>query len=58
MAKWSFEEKNVTLTLNSISTVVVLGETKKNVEVLSGQNEELAKIKRVQNWLWTHQDLL
>jgi hypothetical protein len=37
------KEKNITLTTQRDSTVVVLGETKKNVEVLSGQNEELAK---------------
>ncbi|WP_040473968.1 hypothetical protein [Flavobacterium frigoris] len=35
--------QNTTLTTQRDSTVVVLTETKKNVEVLAGQNEELAK---------------
>jgi hypothetical protein len=38
------KEKNITLTTQRDSTVVVLGETKKNVETLAGQNEELAKV--------------
>jgi hypothetical protein len=38
------KEKNITLTTQRDSTVVVLGETKKNVEALAGQNEELAKV--------------
>jgi hypothetical protein len=37
------KKQNTTLTIQRDSTVVVLGETKKNVEVLAGQNEELAK---------------
>ena len=36
-------KQNTTLTTQRDSTVVVLGETKKNVEALTGQNEELAK---------------
>lgn len=38
------KKENVTLTTQRDSTVVVLGETKKNVEALTGQNEELAKV--------------
>jgi len=38
------KKQNQTLTTQRDSTVVVLGETKKNVEVLTGQNEELAKV--------------
>jgi hypothetical protein len=34
---------NTTLTTERDSTIVVLGETKKNVEVLTGQNDELSK---------------
>jgi hypothetical protein len=37
------KKQNTTLTTQRDSTVVVLGETKKNVETLTGQNEELAK---------------
>ena len=37
------KKENTTLTTQRDSTVVVLGETKKNVETLTGQNEELAK---------------
>ncbi|MFT5715014.1 MAG: cell division protein FtsB [Flavobacterium sp.] len=37
------KKQNTTLTTQRDSTVVVLSETKKNVEVLAGQNEELAK---------------
>ncbi|MFV8346124.1 MULTISPECIES: hypothetical protein [Flavobacterium] len=37
------KKANTTLTTQRDSTVVVLGETKKNVEALTGQNEELAK---------------
>jgi cell division protein FtsB len=37
------KKENTTLTTQRDSTVVVLGETKKNVEALTGQNEELAK---------------
>jgi hypothetical protein len=37
------KKQNVTLTTQRDSTVVVLDETKKNVEALAGQNEELAK---------------
>ncbi|MFV8343821.1 hypothetical protein [Flavobacterium sp. XS2P39] len=37
------KKENTTLTVQRDSTVVVLGETKKNVEALTGQNEELAK---------------
>jgi hypothetical protein len=37
------KKQNTTLTIQRDSTVVVLGETKKNVEALTGQNEELAK---------------
>lgn len=36
-------KQNTTLTTQRDSTVVVLGETKRNVEALTGQNEELAK---------------
>lgn len=38
------KKENVTLTTQRDSTVVVLGESKKNVEALTGQNEELAKV--------------
>ena len=38
------KKDNVVLTTQRDSTVVVLGETKKNVEALTGQNEELAKV--------------
>lgn len=38
------KKENVTLTTQRDSTVVVLGETKKNVQALAGQNEELAKV--------------
>ncbi|MFV5693625.1 hypothetical protein ACM55K_16500 [Flavobacterium sp. LT1R49] len=38
------KKQNTTLTTQRDSTVVVLGETKKNVESLTGQNEELAKV--------------
>jgi cell division protein FtsB len=38
------KKQNTTLTTQRDSTVVVLGETKKNVETLTGQNEELAKV--------------
>jgi len=38
------KKENVTLTTQRDSTVVVLGETKKNVEALTGQNEELSKV--------------
>ena len=38
------KKENVTLINQRDSTVVVLGETKKNVEALTGQNEELAKV--------------
>jgi myosin heavy subunit len=37
------KKENTTLTTQRDSTVVVLGETKKNVEALTGQNEELTK---------------
>jgi hypothetical protein len=37
------KKQNTTLTTQRDSTVVVLTETKKNVEALAGQNEELAK---------------
>jgi len=37
------KKQNTTLTTQRDSTVVVLVETKKNVETLAGQNEELAK---------------
>lgn len=40
----NLKKQNVTLTTQRDSTVVVLGETKKNVEALTGQNEELAKV--------------
>ena len=40
----TLKKDNVVLTNQRDSTVVVLGETKKNVEALSGQNEELAKV--------------
>lgn len=39
----SLKKQNTTLTTQRDSTVVVLDETKKNVETLAGQNEELAK---------------
>lgn len=39
----SLKKQNVTLTTQRDSTVVVLGEAKKNNEVLAVQNEELAK---------------
>jgi myosin heavy subunit len=39
----NLKKANTTLTTQRDSTVVVLGETKKNVEALTGQNEELAK---------------
>jgi cell division protein FtsB len=38
------KKQNTVLTSQRDSTVVVLGETKKNVESLTGQNEELAKV--------------
>jgi hypothetical protein len=38
------KKQNTVLTTQRDSTVVVLGETKKNVEALAGQNEELAKV--------------
>jgi len=38
------KKENVNLTTQRDSTVVVLGETKKNVQALTGQNEELAKV--------------
>lgn len=38
------KKQNTVLTTQRDSTVVVLGETKKNVETLTGQNEELAKV--------------
>jgi hypothetical protein len=38
------KKQNTVLTTQRDSTVVVLGETKKNVEALTGQNEELAKV--------------
>lgn len=37
------KKQNTTLTTQRDSTVAVLGETKKNVEALTGQNEELSK---------------
>lgn len=37
------KKQNTTLTTQRDSTVVVLGESKKNVEALTGQNEELSK---------------
>jgi len=37
------KKQNTTLTTQRDSTVVVLGETKKNVEALTGQNQELSK---------------
>lgn len=40
----TLKKENVVLTTQRDSTVVVLGETKKNVETLTGQNEELAKV--------------
>jgi cell division protein FtsB len=40
----TLKKENVVLTNQRDSTVVVLGETKKNVETLTGQNEELAKV--------------
>lgn len=39
----NLKKANTTLTTQRDSTVVVLGETKKNVEALTGQNEELSK---------------
>jgi hypothetical protein len=42
--KETLKKENVVLTTQRDSTVVVLGETKKNVEALTGQNEELAKV--------------
>ena len=39
----TLKKANTTLTSQRDSTVVVLGETKKNVEALTGQNEELSK---------------
>lgn len=39
----NLKKANTTLTSQRDSTVVVLGETKKNVEALTGQNEELSK---------------
>jgi hypothetical protein len=38
------KKQNTVLTSQRDSTVVVLGETKKNVESLTGQNQELAKV--------------
>jgi regulator of replication initiation timing len=38
------KEQNTSLTTQRDSTVVVLDATKKNVQVLAGQNEELAKV--------------
>jgi len=38
------KKQNTVLTTQRDSTVVVLGETKKNVESLTGQNQELAKV--------------
>lgn len=40
----TLKKENVVLTTQRDSTVVVLGETKKNVEALTGQNEELVKV--------------
>lgn len=40
----NLKKENKTLTTQRDSTIVVLGETKKNVESLTGQNEELAKV--------------
>jgi len=40
----TLKKQNTVLTNQRDSTVVVLGETKKNVESLTGQNEELAKV--------------
>jgi cell division protein FtsB len=40
----TLKKQNVVLTTQRDSTVVVLGETKKNVEALTGQNEELSKV--------------
>ena len=40
----NLKKQNTVLTTQRDSTVVVLGETKKNVEALTGQNEELAKV--------------
>lgn len=40
----TLKKENVVLTTQRDSTVVVLGETKKNVEALTGQNEELSKV--------------
>ncbi|WP_188050379.1 hypothetical protein [Flavobacterium sp. GP15] len=39
----TLKKANTSLTSQRDSTVVVLGETKKNVEALTGQNEELSK---------------
>ncbi|MFV8269584.1 hypothetical protein ACNQGP_06545 [Flavobacterium sp. GT2N3] len=39
----TLKKANTTLTTQRDSTVVVLGESKKNVEALTGQNEELTK---------------
>ena len=39
----TLKKANTTLTTQRDSTVVVLGETKRNVEALTGQNEELSK---------------
>ncbi len=38
------KKQNTVLTTQRDSTIVVLGETKKNVESLTGQNEELSKV--------------
>ncbi len=40
----NLKKENKTLTTQRDSTIVVLGETRKNVESLTGQNEELAKV--------------
>ena len=40
-------KQNTTLTTQRDSTVVVLGETKRNVEALTGQNEELTKVVEI-----------
>lgn len=40
----TLKKENTVLTTQRDSTIVVLGETKKNVESLTGQNEELAKV--------------
>ncbi|TWI44526.1 hypothetical protein [Flavobacterium glaciei] len=39
----NLKKANTTLTSQRDSTIVVLGETKKNVEALTGQNDELAR---------------